>query len=103
MGTSKSSGTIQPSAMGRPRDSGRDLAIFDATLSLLAEVGYDRTAMTDGLVHHATELAPGAAALFAEVAPAVITHRVVVVGEPCDAAFIAHLVDDVLLPLLRRT
>jgi hypothetical protein len=33
----------------------------------------------------------------------VITHRVVVVGEPCDAAFVAHLVDDILLPLLRRT
>jgi AcrR family transcriptional regulator len=186
--------------MGRPRDSSRDLAILDATLSLLTEVGYeqlsmeavagrsgaakttiyrrypdkaalvaaaverrapakppppageslredlhsltawlarsiseqevgllgavfagmrndarlaqamrrilrrDETAMTDGLVHHATErLAPGAAALFAEVAPAVIMHRVMVVGEPCDAAFVAHLVDDILLPLLRRT
>jgi hypothetical protein len=30
-------------------------------------------------------------------------HRVVVVGEPCDAAVVAHLVDDILLPLLRRT
>ncbi len=61
----------------------------------------DQTAMTDGLVHHAAcRLAPGAAPLFAEVAPAVILHRVVVVGEPCDAAFVAHLVDDVLLPLL---
>ena len=28
---------------------------------------------------------------------------IVVVGEPCDAAFVAHLVDDILLPLLRRT
>lgn len=190
----------QPSVMGRPRDSSRDLAILDATLSLLTEVGYeqlsmeavagrsgaakttiyrryrdkaalvaaaverrapaeppppggkslredvhslaawlarsiseqdvgllgalftgmrndarlakamrrilrrDETAMTDGLVRHAAErLAPGAATLFAEVAPAVIVHRVVVVGEPCDAAFVAHLVDDILLPLLRRT
>jgi AcrR family transcriptional regulator len=185
--------------MGRPRDSGRDLAILDATLALLTEVGYeqlsmeavagrsgaakttiyrryrdkaalvaaaverrapakppqlageslredvhslaawlarsiseqdvgllgalfagmrndarlaqamrrilrrDETAMTDGLVRHAAELAPGAATLFAEVAPAVIVHRVVVVGEPCDAAFVEHLVDDILLPLLRRT
>jgi AcrR family transcriptional regulator len=185
--------------MGRPRDSGRDLAILDATLALLTEVGYeqlsmeavagrsgaakttiyrryrdkaalvaaaverrapakppqpageslrevvhslaawlarsiseqdvgllgavfagmrndarlaqamrrilrrDETAMTDRLVRHAAELAPEAATLFAEVAPAVITHRVVVVGEPCDAAFVAHLVDDILLPLLRRT
>jgi AcrR family transcriptional regulator len=189
----------QPSATGRPRDHTRDLAIHDATLSLLTEVGYeqlsmeavagrsgaakttiyrryrdkaalvtaavqqrtpakppqpggeslredvhalaawlarniseqdvallgalftgmrndprlaqemrqilrqDENLMTDGLVRHAAErLAPGAAALFAEVAPAVITHRIVVAGEPCDAAFVAHLVDDILLPLLRR-
>lgn len=63
----------------------------------------DETAMTDGLRHTAEPLAPGAAALFAEVAPAVIMHRVVVVGEPCDAAFVAHLVDDILVPLVRRT
>ena len=62
----------------------------------------DETVMTDGLRHAAEPLAPGAAALFAEVAPAVIMHRVVVVGEPCDDAFVAHLVDDILLPLLRR-
>lgn len=188
----------RPSTMGRPRDSGRDLAILDATLALLTEVGYeqlsmeavagrsgaakttiyrrypdkatlvaaaverrapatpphlggeslradvrsltawlarsiseqdvgllgalfagmrndvqlalamrrilrrDETAMTDRLVRHAAELAPEAATLFAEVAPAVITHRIVVVGEPCDAAFVTHLVDDILLPLLRR-
>ncbi len=190
----------RPSAMGRPRDSGRDLAILDAALALLTEVGYeqlsmeavagrsgaakttiyrrypnkaalvaaaverrapvhpprsegaslradvhsltawlarsiseqdvgllgalfagmrhdaqlaqamrrilrrDETAMTDGLVRHVAErLAPGAATLFAEVAPALIVHRIVVVGEPCDAAFVEHLVDDILLPLLRRT
>ena len=64
----------------------------------------DETAMTDGLVRQAAErLAPGAAPLFAEVASAVIVQRIVVVGEPCDAAFVAHLVDDILLPLLRRT
>jgi hypothetical protein len=62
----------------------------------------DQTAMTDGLLRQAAgQLAPGAAALFAEVAPAVILHRIVVAGEPCDAAFVAHLVDDILLPLLR--
>jgi AcrR family transcriptional regulator len=188
----------QPSVMGRPRDSSRDLAILDATLSLLTEVGYeqlsmeavagrsgaakttiyrryrdkaalvatavehrtparppqpsgeslredllclvrwlarsiaeqevgllgalfagmrhdarlaeemrrilrrDETAMTDGFVRRAAEqLAPGAATLVAEVAPAVIVHRIVVAGEPCDAAFVAHLVDDILMPLLR--
>jgi len=190
----------RPSVMGRPRDSGRDLAILDATLALLIEVGYeqlsmesvaarsgaakttiyrryrdkaelvaaavehrapakppqlegeslrenvlslaawlarsiseqdvgllgalfagmrndarlaqamrgilrrDQSAMTHGLVRQAAErLAPGAAPLFAEVASAAIVFRIVVVGEPCDAAFLAHLVDDILLPLLRRT
>lgn len=189
--TSKDAAEPEPSAMGRPRDHARDLAILDATLSLLTEVGYeqlsieavagrsgaakttiyrryrdkaalvtaaverrappappppggedlredvhslatwlarsiseqdvgllgalftgmrndarlaegmrqilrrDETAMTDGLVHPA-------AALFAEIAPAMIVHRVVVVGEPCDESFIAHLVDNILLPLLRR-
>lgn len=194
------SDTTRPSATGRPRDSTRDVAILDATLALLTEVGYeqlsmeavagrsgaakttiyrryrdkaalvtaavehrapakpprpqgdslrqdvhrlatwlarsiseqevgllgalftgmrndarlaeemrrilrrDETVMAGGIVRHADEgLAPGAAALFAEVAPAVIMHRVVVVGEPCDDAFVAHLVDDILLPLLRRT
>ena len=188
----------RPSVMGRPRDSGRDLAILDATLSLLTEVGYeqlsmeavagrsgaakttiyrryrdkaalvaaaverrepakppepageslredvhcltawlarsiseqdvgllgalfagmrndarlaqemrrilrrDETAMTDGVIRQAAgQLAPGAATLFAEVAPAIIVHRVVVAGRPCDAAFVTHLVDDILLPLLR--
>jgi len=196
--TPGSGGKGRSPVMGRPRDSGRDLAIFDATLSLLIEVGYERlsmeavadrsgaakttiyrryrdkaalvaaaveqraparppqlngeslredllslvawlaqsiaeqdvgllgamfagmrhdarlaaemrrvlrrdeTAMTDGFVHRAAEhLAPEAATLLAEVAPAVIMHRVVVANEPCDAAFVAHLVDDILLPLLR--
>jgi AcrR family transcriptional regulator len=191
-------GTSQSPGLGRPRDSGRDLAILDATLSLLTEVGYeqlsmeavagrsgaakttiyrryrdkaalvaaavehraparpphlggesfrddlhtmvtwlalsiaeqevgllgavfagmrndarlaqemrrilrrDETAMTGGFVRQAAEqLAPGAATLFAEVAPAVIVHRIVVAGEPCDAAFVTHLVDDILMPILR--
>jgi AcrR family transcriptional regulator len=50
---------------------------------------------------HGEQLTPRAAELFAEVAPAVIVHRVVVAGAPCDEAFVAHLVDDILLPLLR--
>jgi AcrR family transcriptional regulator len=198
VGTPESGGMSQSSVLGRPRDSGRDLAILDATLSLLTEVGYeqlsmeavagrsgaakttiyrryrdkaelvaaavehraparppqlsggslresllsmvawlarsiadqevgllgalfagmrndarlaqemrrilrrDETAMTDRFVRQAAEqLAAGAATLFAEVAPAVIVHRIVVAGEPCDAAFVAHLVDDILMPLLR--
>ncbi|NMI00126.1 TetR/AcrR family transcriptional regulator [Pseudonocardia acidicola] len=41
------------------------------------------------------------AALLTEVATALIVHRVVVVGEPCDRGFVEHLVDDVLSPLVR--
>jgi hypothetical protein len=35
------------------------------------------------------------------VAPAVIVHRLIVAGETCDEPFVEHLVDDILLPLLR--
>jgi AcrR family transcriptional regulator len=198
MGPAQSGGLSRSPAVGRPRDSGRDLAILDAALSLLTEVGYeqlsmeavaahsgvakttiyrryrdkaalvaaaverrtpasppkpggkalrddllslvawlaqsiaeqeaallgalfagmrndarlaremrrilrrDETAMTDGAIRQAAgQLAPGAATLFAEVAPAIIVHRIVVAGQPCDAAFVTHLVDDILLPLLR--
>jgi AcrR family transcriptional regulator len=186
---------------GRPRDSGRDLAILDATLGLLAEVGYDQlsiesvaaragvsrttvyrryadkaalvtaavgcraavpppvtsgdlrevllelaqwlarqiteqevgllgavfagmrsdpdlaagmrrilhrdaAAMTGqpfrGVIERGEHLSPRSAELFAEIAPAVIMHRHLVVGEPCDQRFLEHLVDDVLLPLLQR-
>ncbi|WP_235079577.1 TetR/AcrR family transcriptional regulator [Amycolatopsis orientalis] len=60
----------------------------------------DGAAMTESL--RGGETAPGAAALFAEVAPAVIVHRIVFVGEPCDDRFLRHLVDDILLPLLEQ-
>ncbi len=60
----------------------------------------DQAAMADRLP--GKELAPGAAALFAEVAPGVIVHRIVFAGERCDDQFVQHLVDDILLPLLRK-
>ncbi|MGW7536775.1 TetR/AcrR family transcriptional regulator [Amycolatopsis sp. NPDC054798] len=60
----------------------------------------DEGAMGDRL--SGEELAPGGAELFAEVAPAVIVHRIVVAGERCDERFVRHLVDDILLPLLRK-
>ncbi|AEM82144.1 regulatory protein TetR [Streptomyces violaceusniger Tu 4113] len=65
----------------------------------------DEAAMTDEplrkAIRHGEQLSPRAAELFAEVAPAVIVHRIVIAGEPCDEPFIEHLVDDILLPLLR--
>jgi hypothetical protein len=64
----------------------------------------DEAAMTDQPLRRAIEqgehLTPRAAELFAEVAPAVIVHRLVVAGEKCDEHFLEHLVDDILLPLL---
>jgi AcrR family transcriptional regulator len=66
----------------------------------------DEAAMVEqsfrGAIEHGERLAPQAAELFAEIAPAMIVHRLVVAGQPCDHAFLDHLVDDVLLPLLRR-
>jgi len=64
----------------------------------------DEAAMTGNpLRAHGEQLAPQAAELFAEVAPAVIVHRIVVAGQTCDDRFVEHLVDDILLPLLRRS
>ena len=42
-----------------------------------------------------------AAQLALRAGAAVIVHRIVVAGEPCDAAFVTHLVDDILMPILR--
>jgi len=51
---------------------------------------------------HGEQLTPQAAELFADIAPAVIVHRLLMTGQPCTPAFLEHLVDDILLPLLRR-
>ena len=49
------------------------------------------------------ELPPGASgALVDEVAPAVVMLRLVFRGEPLDEAFLVHLVDEIVLPLLRQ-
>ncbi|GAA3524393.1 TetR/AcrR family transcriptional regulator [Amycolatopsis ultiminotia] len=65
----------------------------------------DEVAMTEHpfgeAVGRGEQVAPHAAELFAELAPAVIVHRVVVAGGRCDERFVEHLVDDILLPLLR--
>lgn len=47
------------------------------------------------------ELGPAAdPAVFHEVAPALMFFRVLVTGEPVDEQFLAHVADDVLVPLL---
>ncbi len=38
--------------------------------------------------------------LFLEVAPAVVMHRLIVTAEAVDDAYVTHVVDDVLLPVL---
>ncbi len=47
-------------------------------------------------------LAEGAAELVIEIAPAVLFLRGIARGEPLDDAYLAHIVDDILLPLLTR-
>ncbi len=41
--------------------------------------------------------------LFHEVAPALMFFRVLVTGQPVDDAFLGHVADDVLMPLLTRS
>ncbi|NHA70218.1 TetR/AcrR family transcriptional regulator [Phycicoccus sp. CMS6Z-2] len=48
-------------------------------------------------------LSPAAASLVGEVAPALILHRLTVEGQPCDELFVQHVVDDILLPLVRSS
>jgi AcrR family transcriptional regulator len=50
------------------------------------------------------EIPPGAdPEVFHETAPALMFFRVLVTGEPVDDAFLAHVADDVLIPLLARS
>jgi AcrR family transcriptional regulator len=60
----------------------------------------DQGALTSGAFGRVA--GEGSAALLAEVATALVVHRTVVVGAPCDEAFVRHLVDDVLWPLLQH-
>ncbi len=43
---------------------------------------------------------PAAAEVFRELAPALLFSRLLITGEPLDSAFIEHMIDDVLLPLM---
>jgi len=65
----------------------------------------DQTVLVDGVGARTAEadgLPPGAAQVVAEVATALVVHRVVVVGDVGGEPFVRHVVDDVLLPLLNR-
>ena len=59
-------------------------------------------AVAEAIAAGGEELRPGAASMFAEVATAMVVHRVVIAGAACDDAFLAHLVDEVLMPALHR-
>jgi AcrR family transcriptional regulator len=66
-----------------------------------------KCAVSKVIVHRAIgrgELAPGTDHLLLhEVAGALWFHRILVVGAPVDDDFIAHVVDDVLIPALDRS
>jgi len=50
------------------------------------------------------ELPPGADPdVFHDIAPALMFFRVLVTGDPVDDAFLGHITDDVLVPLLARS
>ncbi len=46
------------------------------------------------------EVRPDANLLFHQIAPAVVIYRLVVQGQSTDEAFLTHLVDEILLPVL---
>jgi AcrR family transcriptional regulator len=65
----------------------------------------DQAVLVDGVATRGAvtaDLPPGAARLIAEVATALVVHRVVLTGGPGDEPFVRHVVDDVLLPLLNH-
>ena len=78
----------------------------DLATAMRGRLHRDEAAMLERTLRRAAErgeaLHPHADDLFAEIAPAVIVHRLLIVGETCDPPFLEHLVDDVLAPLLRR-
>ncbi len=83
-----------------------DPALATAMRRVLAR---DQAAMTEGFLGRGADVGDGgghrkpqAAELVSEVATAVIVHRVVIVGQACDEPFLEHLVDDILVPLLRQ-
>ncbi len=78
----------------------------ELTATMRGRLHRNQAAMRERSLRRAADrgeaLHPDADNLFAEIAPAVIMHRLLIVGEPCDTPFLEHLVDDVLVPLLRR-
>ena len=79
----------------------------DPELAELMRTQMANSGKFDGIVERAVdrgELPPGTTAgSIDEVAPALVMMRLVFRGEVLDNAFTAHLVDDILLPILRPT
>jgi len=73
-------------------DALRGAALSDK-LGLTTSV-FERAVARSEPLHAAANL------LFHEIAPAVVIYRLLVLGESTDEAFLAHLVDDILLPVL---
>ena len=78
-----------------------DPALAEALHLILQQ---DEVAMTAPLLLAAhrggAALRPDAASVFAELVPALLLHRLLVLGDEPDAAVIEHLVDRILLPLI---
>ncbi len=78
----------------------------DLAAAMRGRLHRDEAAMLERSLRRAAKrgeaLHPHADSLFAEIASAAIVHRLLIVGEACDPPFLEHLVDDVLVPLLRR-
>ncbi len=57
--------------------------------------------IVDRAVRRGEPVAPGASRVVNEVSSALFFNRVAMSGDPIDEAFVLHVVDDVILPLLR--
>ena len=72
--------------------------------ALRCDLFAEKHSLTEGIFtraeHRGDAVTANANALFHEVAPAVLMHRLAALDLPLDAAFFTHLVDDVLLPIL---
>jgi AcrR family transcriptional regulator len=94
-------------------DEGPILAGLFVALHTEPELAVELRSLRDSKIPHAEEicaraqrrgeLRPGYnAGLIDEIVPAQCFMRAFALGEPLDAAFVEHLVDDIILPLLTR-
>ncbi|WP_322753505.1 TetR/AcrR family transcriptional regulator [Frankia sp. Cas3] len=76
----------------------------DLAVALRVQMIEEKRWIADLIVQRAMDRdelrSPAAAEVFRELAPALLFARLLITGDPLDSAFIEHMIDDVLLPLM---